>query len=61
MNLQNKMKLEGQLRDISDEGLTIQGPGANGKIGSALVKFKELKSLSVNGKPSKKAKLPGAF
>lgn len=61
VKLQDKQKVEGQLRDISDAGLTIQGLDSNGKIGTTLVSFGDLKAVNVAGRPTKKGKFGKAI
>jgi len=49
--LENHQEFEGQLRDISESAFSIQRL-TNGKIEMMAVRYEEMKSLSVAGRPS---------
>lgn len=49
--LENHQEFEGQLRDISDSTFSVQCL-KNGKIEMMAIRYEEMKSLSVAGRPS---------
>jgi hypothetical protein len=53
--LESHVEFEGQLRDISDSGFSIQSLKGN-KIETIAIQYEDLKSLSVAGRSSKGAK-----
>ena len=54
--LENHAEFEGQLRDISDSGFSIQLLKGN-KIETMAIQYEDLKSLSVAGRPSAGGKI----
>lgn len=49
--LENHQEFEGQLRDISDSSFSIQSLKGN-RIETLAISYEDMKSLSVDGKPS---------